>query len=120
MADASVQATTAPALGRKLLRGGADIANAILGASDEKAIRWLYGQLPNLGGVVWRLTEGGELYAFEDALLAHFEEKAAEAKAAASAARAAKAAEKEALLEAARKAAGATGSAKRRSSVAAE
>ena len=40
---------------RKLLKGGAAITQAILQKSDEKDIRWLYGQLPHLAGVVWQL-----------------------------------------------------------------
>jgi hypothetical protein len=103
MSDASVPATTAPAPGRILLKGGARITYAILNQSDEKDIRWLYGQLPHLAGVVWQLTEGGELFAWEDELMAHFEMKAAEAKGAALAAAEAKAAEKEAVLKAAAK-----------------
>jgi hypothetical protein len=51
------------------------------------------------------LTEGGELFAWEDELVAHFVKKAAEAKASALAAAAAKATEKEELAKAARKAA---------------
>jgi hypothetical protein len=42
MSDASVPATTAPAPGRILLKGGARITYAILNQSDEKDIRWLY------------------------------------------------------------------------------
>ena len=95
MSDASVQATSAPASGRKLLKGGEAIIEAIFGKSAKRDKRWLYGQIPNLGGVVWQLVDGGELFAFEDELLAHFAAKAAEAKAAVQAAAAAKALEKE-------------------------
>ena len=95
MSDASVQATSAPAFGRKLLKGGEAIIEAIFGKSAKRDKRWLYGQIPNLGGVVWQLVDGGELFAFEDELLAHFAAKAAEAKAAAHAAAAARAVEKE-------------------------
>jgi hypothetical protein len=47
----------APAPGRRLLRGGADITEFILKReSDKKDVRWLYGQLPNFAGVIWRLS----------------------------------------------------------------
>jgi hypothetical protein len=97
--------TTEPTTGRKLLKGGAAITHAILKKSDIKSVRWLYGQLPHLAGVVWQLAEGGELFAFEDELMAHFEAKSAEAKANALAAAEGKATEKEALLKTAAKAA---------------
>ena len=99
-------ATMAPAPARKLLRGGADITEFILKKPvDRQDVRWLYGQLGNFAGVIWRLAEDGELLAWTDELTAHLEMKAAEAKAAALAAAKAKAAEKEAMTEDARKAA---------------
>jgi sRNA-binding protein len=103
--DVMERPATVPTPGRKLLKGGAEITHAILKKSDPKNIRWLYGQVSHLAGVIWQLTEGGELFAWEDELMAHFEMKAAEAKAAAVAAAAAKTAEKEVLAEAARKSA---------------
>jgi hypothetical protein len=96
--DVMERPSAAPAPGRKLLVGGANITQFILGRSDRKTTRWLYGQLGNLP--VWQLTEGGELYAYEDELTAHFEAKASEAKAARIAAGEAKAAEKKAVLKA--------------------
>jgi hypothetical protein len=99
-------ATTAPAPGRKLLKGGAEITESVLKRKPNREdVRWFYGQVPNLAGVVWQLAEDGIYYAYEDELIAHFEMKAAEAKANALAAAEAKAAEKEAVTEAARKAA---------------
>jgi hypothetical protein len=96
----------APAPGRELLKGAANITAFILKRKAEREdVRWLYGQLPNLAGVIWRLTEGGELLSWTDELTELLEAKAAEAKAAALAAAQAKTAKKEAVLEAARKAA---------------
>ena len=129
MSNYSVPAETAtPA--RRLLRGGADIAEFILQREANRSdIRWLYGQLPNFAGAIWRLAEDGELLAWTDALEAHLELKAAEAKAASLAAAEAKAAEKEAVIEAAREAAAPkpaqarprkSAAMRRRSSVAAE
>jgi hypothetical protein len=101
----TVSAPAAPSTGRKLLKGGAEITHAILKKNDEKSVRWFRGQVANLAGVVWQLVEGGELFAWEDELMAHFEMKAAEAKATALAAAEAKAAEKEELRKAAVKSA---------------
>ena len=106
MSNASVPATTASAPGRELLKGAANITEFILKRKIKKEdVRWLYGQLPNLAGVIWRLTEGGELLSWTDELTEFLEAKATEAKAVALAATEAKAAEKEALLKAAAKSA---------------
>jgi hypothetical protein len=84
------------------LKGAANITAFILKRKAEREdVRWLYGQLPNLAGVIWRLTEGGELLSWTDELTELLEAKAAEAKAAALATAQAKAVEKEALLKAA-------------------
>jgi hypothetical protein len=99
-ADGKVMEALAPAPGRELLKGGAQITEFILKRKAEREdVRWLYGQLPTFAGVIWRLKEDGELLSWTDELTGLLETKAAEAKAAAVAAVAAKAAEKEALLK---------------------
>jgi hypothetical protein len=101
-ADGKVMEAHAPAPGRELLKGGAQITEFILKRKAEREdIRWLYGQLPTFAGVIWRLKEDGELLSWTDELTELLETKAAEAKAAAVAAIAAKAAEKEELRKAA-------------------
>jgi hypothetical protein len=101
----TVPAAAAPTPGRRLLRGGADITEFILKRkTDQQDVRWLYGQLPNFAGVIWRLKENGALLSWTDELTEHLEMKAAEAKAAALAAAETKATEKEAVTKAARKA----------------
>jgi hypothetical protein len=82
-------------MGKKLLIGGPAITESILKKPPTpQEIRWFYGQVPNLAGVVWQLAEDGIFYAYEEDLAAHFETKAAEAKASALAAAEVKAAEK--------------------------
>jgi hypothetical protein len=96
----------APAPGRELLTGGAAITEFVLKRKvDKEDVRWLYGQLPNFAGVIWRLKEDGALLSWTDELTEYLETKAAEAKASALATASTKIAEKEALAEAARKAA---------------
>ena len=96
------RATSAP--GRKLLRGAAEITEFILRRKpDRPDVRWLYGQLPNFAGVIWRLNEDGALLSWTDELTEYLEMKTAEAKATALAAAEAKAKEKEELTKAARK-----------------
>jgi hypothetical protein len=93
----------APASSRKILIGGAAIAGHITRNHDRKVdrkvVRWLYGQVGKLP--IFQLDENGTLYAFSDELDAHFEQKAAEAKAARIAIAEAKAADKEATVKAA-------------------
>jgi hypothetical protein len=96
----TVSAPAAPTPGRELLKGGAQITAFILKRKAEREdVRWLYGQLPNFAGVIWRLKEDGELLSWTDELTELLETKAAEAKAVALAVAEAKAAEKEALLK---------------------
>ena len=94
----------APAPGRELLIGGAKITEFVLKRKAKREdVRWLYGQLPAFAGVIWRLTEGGELLSWTDELTELLETKAAEAKAAARVAAQAKVTEKEALADAERR-----------------
>jgi hypothetical protein len=90
---------------RRLLKGGAEITEFIIKRKPNKQeIRWFYGQADNFAGVLWRLTEDGELLSWTDELTEYLEAKAAEGKAAALAAVEAKSAEKKALAEDAAKA----------------
>jgi lipopolysaccharide biosynthesis protein len=85
---------------RRLLKGGAEITEFIIKRKPTKQeIRWFYGQADNFAGVLWRLTEDGELLSWTDELTEHLEAKAAEGKASALAAVEAKIAEKKALAE---------------------
>lgn len=108
-APGAIPATTAQApvpAERRLLKGGAQITEFIIKRKAEREdIRWFYGQAPNLGGVIWRLTEDGEFLSWTDELTEFLEAKATQAKANALAAAEAKAAEKEELRKAAREAA---------------